>query len=66
MKTIDRLRNDPRVEHVDFDDDGLILTLRKGWSFDALIDNRVIGEDTASALLSSLRRAKPYAGPYTD
>ena len=68
MKTLDKIRNDKRVEHVDLDDPaGPILTLRQGWSFDSLCDNRVRGEDTASALLKSLRDyAKPFNGPFTE
>jgi hypothetical protein len=67
MKTLSKIRNDPRVEHLDLDDPcGQIVTLRKGWSFDPNQDNRVLGEDAASELLKSLRRAKPFAGPYDD
>ncbi len=68
MKTLDRIRKDPRVEHLDLEDPcGPILTLRKGWSFDPFLDNRVIGEDTATALLVTLRRqAKPFTGPFEE
>jgi hypothetical protein len=66
MKTLDRIRNDNRVEHLDLDDPcGPIVTLRQGWSFDPLCDNRVAGEDTAGELLRTIRRALRYYGPYT-
>jgi hypothetical protein len=68
MKTLDRIRKNHRVEHLDLDDPcGPIVTLKQGWSFDPSCDNRVRGEDTASKLLASLRhQAKPYAGPYDE
>ncbi len=60
------IRKHPRVQHLDLDDPcGPIVTLRKGWSFDPMCDNRVLGEDTATQLLKSIRTlAKPFAGPY--
>jgi len=62
-----RIRRDRRIEHVDMDDPcGPIVTLKRGWSFDPLCDNRTLGEDSFSALRASLRRARPYAGPYED
>jgi hypothetical protein len=67
MKTLDKIRNDRRVEYLDLDDPcGPIVTLRKGWTFDALCDNRVKGEDTASELLKTLRTAQPFSGPYDE
>ncbi len=67
MSTLDQIRNHPRVEHLDLDDPcGPIVTLKKGWSFDPFCDNRVTGEDTASALLRTIRRARPFGGPYDD
>jgi len=65
---LSRIRSDPKVERVDTDDPcGPIVTLKKGWSFDSLQDNRVLGEDTPARLLHSVRHmAKPYAGPYDD
>lgn len=68
MTTLDRIRRDRRVEHVDTDDPhGPIVTLKRGWSFDPRRDNRVRGENTAAALLRSLRHlARPYAGPYEE
>ena len=65
MKTLDLIRRHKRVEHLDLDDPyGPIVTLKKGWSFDPFCDNRVAGEDTASKLIETVRRARPYAGPY--
>jgi hypothetical protein len=67
MKTLDRIRKDYRVEHLDLDDPcGPIVTLKKGWTFDPCLDNRVKGEDTATALLATIRCAMPYTGPFTD
>lgn len=66
MKTLDRIRQDSRVERVDLGDDGPILTLKKGYSFDPKSDNRVRGEDTLTALRTTLTLAKPYAGPYDE
>lgn len=66
MKTLDKIRRDPRVEFVDVDDDGIIITVKQGWSFDPLDDNRVTGGDTATEALAALRSVRPYAGPYTD
>ena len=66
---LDRLRRNPRVEIVDDERDmgnGVIVTLRKGWSFDPLQDNRVAGEDTPRAALDMVRHALPFAGPYTE
>lgn len=66
-RAIDKLRADPRVEYLDFDDPcGPIVTLKRGWSFDPLADNRVLGEDTARALLAAMKLAKPYAGPFDE
>ena len=67
MKILDRIRQDKRVETVDTDDPcGPIVTLKRGYSFDPMQDNRVLGEDTASELLRSLSRAQAYAGPYEE
>ena len=43
-KTLDRIRQDKRVEYVDMDDPcGPIVTLKRGWTFDPMCDNRVLG-----------------------
>lgn len=60
MATVmDTLRKHPRVEIVDDErsiGNGVIVTLRAGWSFDPIDpENRVRGEDTASEMLSSVR-----------
>jgi hypothetical protein len=63
--TMQQLRTHPRVEHVDDhrkSGDGIIVTMRAGWSMDPLQDNRVFGEDTPSAALKTVRRARPYHG----
>ncbi len=65
MRTIDKIRKNPRVERLDMDDPcGPIVTLRQGWTFDALADNRVAGADTMTELLATIRSAKPFEGPY--
>ena len=66
MKTLDRLRTDWRVEHVDKEDDGVIVTLKQGWTWDPLQDNRVRGEDTATEILRAMRSVLTFDGPYTS
>ena len=64
-----RLRRHPRVEIVDDEREignGVIVTLRQGWSFDPWQDNRVAGEDTPRAAMELVRSALPFAGPYTE
>lgn len=66
---IERMRMNARVEIVDderAEGNGIIITLRQGWSFDPLQDNRVAGEDTIAAAVRLIRHAYPFAGPYTD
>lgn len=66
-KVTDRLRNHPRVEIVDDErrsGDGVIVTLKQGWTFDPVCDNRVSGEDSPSAALSAVRAAHTFAGPF--
>lgn len=68
-KTLETLRRHPRVEIVDDEREignGIIVTLRRGWSFDQLDDNRVSGEDTVSDALAAVRRAHKFDGPYTE
>jgi hypothetical protein len=64
-----RLRAHPRVEHVDDEraiGNSVIVTLRQGWTFSAMEDNRVDGADSPSAALAMVRSAKPFAGPFSD
>lgn len=68
-KTLAQLKCDKRVEIVDDErsaGNGVIMTLRRGWSFDALQDNRVAGADTIRDALALLQTARPFAGPYTE
>lgn len=66
MTTLERLRTHPKVEHVDVEDgNGVIVTLRQGWTFDQLCDNRVAGEDTATQALAKVRSAHQFFGPFT-
>lgn len=51
MTSLAAIRKNPRVKFVDDErscGNGIIVTLRRGWSFDALEDNRVAGEDTVA------------------
>jgi len=68
MTVIQTLRTHPRVKFADDERDcgnGVIITLKRGWSFDTLSDNRVCGADTLTQALAMVRRsAVPFAGPY--
>jgi hypothetical protein len=64
---LNKLRRDRRVEYVDDEREignGIIVTLRQGWTFDWIQDNRVAGADTATDALKLLKQAQPFAGPY--
>lgn len=65
MRTIDRLRNHPRVKLVEDEraiGNGIIVTLRAGWHYDPLdYESRVRGDDTVTEALAAVRRA--YAVP---
>lgn len=66
-KVMETLRNHPRVEIVDDErrsGNGVIVTLKRSWTFDPVCDNRVSGEDSPSAALSAVRAAHPFAGPF--
>ncbi len=56
-----RLRSHKRVEIVDDEREignGVIVTLKAGWSFDPLDpENRVCGEDTITEILYRISRA---------
>ena len=59
-KLLDQLRRCPRVELVDDERDignGILVTLRQGWTFTA-------GEDTVTQAMAGVRSAQPFAGPY--
>lgn len=65
MTLLEKLRGDLRVEIIDDErsiGNGIIITLRQGWSFDQMADSRVAGEDTLKDALNLLTRAKPYSG----
>jgi len=69
IPAIDRLRACPRVEIVDDEraiGNGVIVTLKQGWTFDWTCDNRVAGEDTVSAAIKLVRSAQPFSGPFTE
>jgi hypothetical protein len=52
------LKDDERVEYIDYEDDGVIVTLRQGWSFDPMQDNRVAGADTLGEAVDLVRRVR--------
>ncbi len=57
-----------RVEYLDDErklGNGFIVTLKKGWSFDPLQDNRVAGADDMRGVRALAASAKPFGGPYT-
>lgn len=68
MPSLKQLRKHPKVEIIDDEraiGNGLIVTLKKGYSFCEATDNRVLGEDTIKELHEQITLfAKPYAGPY--
>ena len=67
--TVNQLRRNSRIEHIDDErniGNGIIVTLKKGWSFDQLQDNRVAGEDMVTAAKYLVGRAYPFAGPFTN
>jgi hypothetical protein len=67
--SLEKLRKHPRVEIVDDErgiGNGVIVTLKQGWTFDTAFDNRVRGEDTIREMLDSVKRATEFAGPYDD
>jgi hypothetical protein len=45
---------------------GVIITLRQGWSFDPMQDNRVAGEDTPREALALVQSALEFTGPFTN
>lgn len=67
MTTLARMRKDRRVETVDDEREignGVIVTLRQGWTFDPLADNRVAGADTVTEARALLTTAQPFSGPF--
>lgn len=67
--SLETLSSHERVDLVDDErgnGNGVIVTLKKGWSFEPGMDNRVSGEDSPTAMLAAVRGAHAFAGPYTD
>lgn len=64
-----RLLANRRIERADDEraiGNGIIVTLRQGWTWDAFQDNRVRGFDTAAEAAKAVQsEAAPFAGPYT-
>jgi hypothetical protein len=64
-----QLKENPRIEHVDDErgiGNGIIITLRQGWTFDQLCDNRVRGADTIAEAKEMVRYAHPFGGPFDE
>ena len=67
--TIAKLNRMQRIDFVDDERDignGVIVTLKRGWTFDALTDNRVAGADTPSDAIYMVKNATEFFGPYDD
>lgn len=65
--SLKRLSGNPKVEHVADEraiGNGVIVTLKQGWTFSPGEDNRVRGEDTVSAMTAAMRDVRAYAGPF--
>jgi hypothetical protein len=68
VSALSDLRDNHRVEIVDDEraiGNGLIITLRAGWSFDPTQDNRVAGADTVQQAQQLVRSARPFNGTLT-
>ena len=66
---VQKIRNHKRVEELSDEraiGNGVIVTLKKGWSFDPSQDNRIRGEDTYTQILKEIRGAYRFEGPYDD
>jgi hypothetical protein len=69
MTSLAAIRKNPRVEIVDDErscGNGIIVTLKQGWTFDEMQDNRVAGEETVAEAAKLVRSAKRFAGPYVQ
>ena len=69
MTSLAALRKKPCVEIVDDErscGNGIIVTLKQGWTFDEAQDNRVAGEETIADAAKLVSSAKRFAGPYTQ
>ena len=69
MTSLAAIRKNPRVEVVDDErscGNGIIVTLKQGWTFDEMQDNRVGGEETLAEAIKLVRSAKRFAGPYVQ
>lgn len=68
MASIERLKNHPKVEHVADErglGNGVIVTLKQGWSFEPACDNRVRGEETLPEICTAVKHETyQFAGPY--
>lgn len=67
MSDLNGLRSNGRVEIVDDErsiGNGIIVTLRKGFTFSLGEDNRVSGEDTPARMMTAVRSSHMHPGPY--
>lgn len=68
-KTLAKLRADERIQWVDDErqiGNGVLVTLKQGWTWEAGDDVRTRGEDTLTEMLRAMREARPHAGPYYE
>ena len=67
MKNLGPIRNHPRVIIVSDErklGNGIIVTLRNGFSFDSLCLNRESGFSTVDEAIESVGRSVRFSGPY--
>jgi hypothetical protein len=70
MASISNIRRHPRVAIVDDErgiGNGVIVTLKKGWTFSRGEDNRVRGEDSVFTIYDAVKHeAYRHDGPFDD
>jgi hypothetical protein len=69
VTVIEQLGKHSRVENADDErcmGHGILVTLRKGWTFDPTRDKRVAAADTFREAWTMVRHAHPFAGPWQD
>jgi hypothetical protein len=69
VTVIKQLRKHSRVEIVDDERElgnGIIVTLRKGWTFDPAQDKRGAAAATFREAWEMVRQAHPFAGPWQE
>jgi len=69
VTVIEQLRKHSRVQTADDEramGNGIIVSLRKGWTFEPTRDNRVAAADTYREAWAMVRHAHPFVGPWRD